>query len=133
GPGASGIQTAAYLSTSLASTEVGRRFDVVGFDPRGVGESEPTIRCLEGPERDADGRDDDTDSSPAGVAQTETEERETVDRCAQRTGADVLANVGTRDVARDMDVLRAALGDARLTYLGYSYGTRIGSTYAEQF
>ena len=133
GPGASGIQTAAYLSTSLASTEVGRRFDVVGFDPRGVGESEPTIRCLEGPERDADRRDDDTDSSPAGVAQTETEERETVDRCAQRTGADVLANVGTRDVARDMDVLRAALGDARLTYLGYSYGTRIGSTYAEQF
>lgn len=133
GPGASGVQTAAYLSTSLAATEVGRRFDVVGFDPRGVGASEPAIRCLEGPERDADRRDDDTDSSPAGVAQTEAEERQTVDRCAQRTGVDVLANVGTRDVARDMDVLRAAVGDAQLSYLGYSYGTRIGSTYAEEF
>jgi pimeloyl-ACP methyl ester carboxylesterase len=133
GPGASGIQTAAYLSTSLASTEVGRRFDVVGFDPRGVGESEPTIRCLEGPERDADRSDDDTDSSPAGVAQTEAEERETVDRCAQRTGPDVLANVGTRDVARDMDVLRAALGEQVMTYYGASYGTQLGSTYAELF
>jgi pimeloyl-ACP methyl ester carboxylesterase len=133
GPGASGIQTAAYLATSLTQTDVGRRFDVVGFDPRGVGESEPTIRCLEGPERDADRRDDDTDASPAGVAQTEAEEQQTVGLCTQRTGGDVLANVGTRDVARDMDVLRAALGDPQLSYLGYSYGTRIGSTYAEQF
>ncbi|HWN26347.1 MAG TPA: alpha/beta fold hydrolase, partial [Actinomycetospora sp.] len=133
GPGASGIQTAAYLATSLTQTEVGRRFDVVGFDPRGVGESEPTIRCLEGPERDADRRDDDTDASPAGVTQTEAEEQQTVGLCAQRTGVDVLAGVGTRDVARDMDVLRAALGDPQLSYLGYSYGTRIGSTYAEQF
>jgi pimeloyl-ACP methyl ester carboxylesterase len=133
GPGASGIQTAAYLSQSLASGEVGRRFDIVGFDPRGVGRSEPAIRCLTGPERDADRRDDDTDASPAGVAQTEGEERQTVDACATRTGADVLATVGTRDVARDMDVLRAALGDTRLSYLGFSYGTRIGSTYAEQF
>jgi pimeloyl-ACP methyl ester carboxylesterase len=133
GPGASGIQTAAYLATSLTRTEVGRRFDVVGFDPRGVGESEPSIRCLEGPERDADRRDDDTDASPAGVRQTEAEEQQTVGLCTQRTGADVLANVGTRDVARDMDVLRAALGDPQLSYLGYSYGTRIGSTYAEQF
>ena len=133
GPGASGVQTAAYLATSLAQTEVGRRFDVVGFDPRGVGGSEPAIRCLTGPERDADRRDDDTDASPAGVTQTEAEEQQTVGLCTQRTGVEVLANVGTRDVARDMDVLRAALGDPQLTYLGYSYGTRIGSTYAEQF
>jgi pimeloyl-ACP methyl ester carboxylesterase len=54
--------------------------------------------------------------------------------CVERSGgADVLANAGTRDVARDMDVLRAALGDPKLTYLGFSYGTRIGSTYAEMF
>jgi pimeloyl-ACP methyl ester carboxylesterase len=133
GPGASGIQTAAYLATSLTQTEVGRRFDVVGFDPRGVGASEPAIRCLTGPERDADRRDDDTDASPAGVTETEAEEQQTVGLCTERTGVEVLANVGTRDVARDMDVLRAALGDPQLTYLGYSYGTRIGSTYAEQF
>ncbi len=133
GPGASGIQTAAYLAQSLSGTEVGRRFDIVGFDPRGVGASEPAIRCLTGPERDADRRDDDTDASPAGVTQTEAEVRQTVDACAARTGVDVLAEVGTRDVAHDMDVLRAALGDTRLTYLGFSYGTRIGSTYAEEF
>ena len=56
-------------------------------------------------------------------------------RSAARSGSasDVLANVGTRDAARDLDVLRAALGDQKLTYLGYSYGTRLGSTYAEDF
>lgn len=133
GPGSSGVTAAAQLASSVAPTEVGRRFDLVGFDPRGVGSSTPAIRCLTGPERDADRLDDDTDASPAGVARTEGEERQTVDRCAQRTGVNVLGSVGTREVAKDLDVLRAALGDEKLTYLGYSYGTRIGTTYAEQF
>ena len=75
----------------------------------------------------------DVDPSPAGVAQTEEENRQYAQRCTDRVGADVLANVGTRDAARDLDVLRAALGDPKLTYLGYSYGTRLGSTYAEDF
>jgi len=134
GPGASGIETAAALVQSgWGGTELDRRFDLVGFDPRGVGSSTPTIRCLTGPEQDAQRVEDLTDPSPAGVARAEDQARETVGDCATRTGTDVLANVGTRDVARDMDVLRAAVGDRQLSYLGFSYGTRIGSTYAEQF
>ena len=133
GPGASGIVTAAGLSSRVEGTELGRRFDLVGFDPRGVGASTPTVRCLTGPEQDAQRADDDTDPSPAGVAATEAEAATVAGDCAARTGVDVLATVGTRDVARDLDVLRAALGDAGLSYLGYSYGTRIGSTYAQQF
>lgn len=133
GPGASGVSAAASLSSTVAATETGRRFDLVGFDPRGIGASTPPVRCLTGPEQDAERRDDDTDASPRGVAQTEAEERQFAGRCAERSGTELLANVGTRDVARDMDVLRAVLGEEKLTYLGFSYGTRIGYTYAEQF
>lgn len=67
------------------------------------------------------------------MAQAEAENRSFAERCAQRSGLDLLANVGTRDVVKDLDVLRAALGDAKLTYLGFSYGTWIGEQYAESF
>ncbi|WP_229679964.1 alpha/beta hydrolase [Saccharopolyspora thermophila] len=133
GPGASGMSTAASLAGSIAYTELGERFDFVGFDPRGVGASQPAVRCLTDQERDAERLDNDADTSPAGVAQTEQEERAYAAKCAERTGVDVLANVGTREVVRDMDVLRSVLGDQKLNYLGYSYGTRIGSEYAETF
>ena len=92
-----------------------------------------TIDCLTDGEWEVERGDLDVDPSPAGVAQTEEENRQYAQRCTDRVGADVLANVGTRDAARDLDVLRAALGDAKLTYLGFSYGTRLGSTYAEDF
>ena len=133
GPGASGMSAAASLAWAVAGTEIGRRFDLVGFDPRGVGASEPKIRCLTTEERDAERLDSDTDTSPTGVAQTEAEERAFAQTCAERVGIEVLANVGSRDVARDMDILRSALGERRLNYLGYSYGTRVAIAYAEQF
>ncbi|MGW3471341.1 alpha/beta hydrolase [Saccharopolyspora sp. NPDC000995] len=133
GPGASGMSTAASLASSVSDSELGQRFDLVGFDPRGVGASEPAVHCLTGPERDAERLDSDADTSPAGVAQTEQEERDYVAKCAERTGLKMLANVGTREVARDIDVLRSALGDEKLNYVGYSYGTLIGSEYAETF
>src|SRR5262249_30288903 len=82
---------------------------------------------------DAERLDNDVDTSPAGVEQTEREEKDYVAKCASRVGAPLLATVGSRDVAKDMDVLRSVLGDAKLSYLGYSYGTRIGTAYAEQF
>ncbi|MGN2640462.1 alpha/beta hydrolase [Nocardia takedensis] len=129
GPGASGLSMAGMVS----GTTLGERFDQVGFDPRGVGASTPAIRCLTGPEADADRAERPADNSPAGIASVEADNREYAGRCAARTGADFLAHVGTREVVQDMDVLRAVLGDPGLTYLGYSYGTRLGSAYAEKF
>lgn len=130
GPGGSGTQLAAYLSRTFG----GGPFDVVGFDPRGIGASTPKLDCLTPAESIVERADIDVDPSPAGVAAAEAETRSYVDKCIERSGGvDVLANAGTRDVARDMDVLRAVLGDRKLTYLGYSYGTFIGSTYAEMF
>src|SRR5690606_11326712 len=69
------------------------------------------------------------------VADAERDAKEFAQACAERTehGEEMLANLGTRDVVRDIDVMRSALGDEKLTYLGYSYGTRIGYTYAETF
>ncbi|MGH3828246.1 MAG: alpha/beta hydrolase [Pseudonocardiaceae bacterium] len=133
GPGASGMAAVASLAGAVVGTDLGRRFDLVGFDPRGVGASQPKITCRSTREEDAQRLDLNLDTSPAGVARTESENRAYAALCAQRVGRDVLANAGTRDVARDMDVLRSVLGDEKLTYLGYSYGTRIGTSYAEQF
>jgi pimeloyl-ACP methyl ester carboxylesterase len=134
GPGASGMSLAASLSGRLAQSPVAQRFDLVGFDPRGVGASTPTIDCLNDAEWEVERADLDVDPSPEGVAQTEAENQQYVQRCTERSGGpDVLANVGTRDVVRDLDILRQALGDEQLTFLGYSYGTRIGAAYAEAF
>lgn len=133
GPGASGMSSAAGLASVITPTELGRRFDLVGFDPRGIGSSEPQLRCLTPQEQDAKRLDTDVDKSPAGLAQTEREEQDYAAKCAARSSPEMLAHVGTRDVVKDMDVLRSALGDPKLNYLGYSYGTRIGSEYAEQF
>ncbi len=136
GPGASGMVAAASIAGQVSGTEIGQKFDLVGFDPRGVGASEPQVECLTDAERDADrASDSETDGSAAGVRAQEAEEKEFAERCTKRTdhGARMLAAIGTRDVVKDMDVLRSALGDEKLTYAGYSYGTRIGYTYAEAF
>ncbi|EHR49337.1 putative hydrolase or acyltransferase of alpha/beta superfamily [Saccharomonospora marina XMU15] len=133
GPGASGMTAAGNFSATMPQSPLTERFDLVGFDPRGIGASEPTVECLTAPERDAD-RADDTEVAGT-VAEQEAEESAFADKCADRTeyGERMLANLGTRDVVRDLDVLRSTLGDEKLTYLGYSYGTRIGYTYAERF
>jgi pimeloyl-ACP methyl ester carboxylesterase len=122
------------LSRRLADSPVTERFDLVGFDPRGVGASLPAINCLTDADWEAERADLDVDPSPAGVEQTETENRWFAERCTARSGGvQVLAHVGTREVVKDLDILRAVLGDGKLTYLGFSYGTRIGSAYAEAF
>lgn len=129
GPGASGLA----LALAADGTPLGERFDVIGMDPRGIGASEPSIVCRTDEETDADRALDPGDTSPAGIAEAEKLNREYADLCAERTGVDVLAHVGTREVVRDMDVVRGVLGDDRLNYLGFSYGTRLGSEYAEAF
>src|SRR5438067_454712 len=74
------------------------------------------------------------DCAPYATSQ-DAQEKDFGIKCVQRTehGPEMLANLGTREVVKDMDVLRSVLGDRKLTYLGYSYGTRIGSAYAEAF
>jgi pimeloyl-ACP methyl ester carboxylesterase len=133
GPGASAVDTVASMGASLADTDITRRFDLVGIDPRGVGHSTPELRCRTDAEFDAYRADPMADYSPAGVAHIEAIYRQVADECAQRMGTDFLANVGTATSARDMDVVRAALGDNQINYLGFSYGTELGAAYAEQY
>jgi pimeloyl-ACP methyl ester carboxylesterase len=136
GPGGSGTSTAAALAKTAAAVPLLERFDLIGFDPRGVGTSEPRITCRTDAEQDADrGSDVESDMSPEGVKKQLAETTAYGVKCAEATkyGKTLLANVGTRDVVRDLDVLRAALGDEKLTYLGYSYGTQIGAAYAEAY
>jgi pimeloyl-ACP methyl ester carboxylesterase len=133
GPGWSGTVDAADLATRVQNTALGQRFDIVGFDQRGMGQSYPAINCLMPREEYASPAGEAMDNSPAGVAQQEADARDYAAKCAERSGTELLANVGTRDVARDMDILRSGLGDPKLTYLGHSYGTKLGYAYAEQF
>jgi pimeloyl-ACP methyl ester carboxylesterase len=133
GPGGSGVSFLPALAGQIGYGEVARRFDLIGFDPRGVGVSEPAIDCSNTAEVDADRADLDLDTSEQGVAQTEAEYKQFAQRCADRVGLDVLANMGTRDVARDLNIAHQVVGDPKLTYVGYSYGTAIGAEYAEQF
>lgn len=134
GPGGSGMGFVASVSKGLADGPLAKRFDLIGFDPRGVGASTPTLDCLNDAEWAVNRADDDVDPSPAGIAADEQENKEYAQHCAERSGgADVLANVGTRDVVKDVDILRAVLGDQKLTFAGFSYGTRIGAAYAEEF
>ncbi|MGH3839623.1 MAG: alpha/beta fold hydrolase, partial [Pseudonocardiaceae bacterium] len=128
------MSAAAGKAGDIGDNDLGRRFDFVGFDPRGVGSSEPKVQCRTAAERDAERLMNlNVDTSPAGVERTESQFKANNAGCVSRTGTDVLANIGTREVARDLDVMRSALGDTKLTYLGYSYGTRIGTRYAEEF
>ncbi len=132
GPGESGIDAALSVVQTLPK-RIRERFDLVGFDPRGVGSSRPAIWCNSDADNDRLRTEPNVDYSPAGVAHMEDETKQFVGRCVDKMGKDFLANVGTVNVARDLDAIRAALGDDKLTYLGYSYGTRIGSAYAEAY
>jgi pimeloyl-ACP methyl ester carboxylesterase len=132
GPGFSGMSHAPVVANALGEHAITRQFDLIGFDPRGVGASTPTLDCYSDAEREGDAILSTLNSGAKDY--TEDETRQLYQKCAQRSGGEeVLAHVGTRDVARDMDVLRAVLGDAKLSFLGTSYGTRLGAIYAEMF
>ncbi|MCI4066350.1 alpha/beta hydrolase [Micromonospora sp. R77] len=132
GPGGSGMTQATTFSAAHAKSPLLRRFDVVGFDPRGVGSSTPAISCFTDAERDR-GEDQTTLLASSGQW-SEEDTRRLAERCAKGSGGtEILSAVGTRNVARDMDVLRSALGDEKLTFAGQSYGTRLGAVYAEMF
>lgn len=133
GPGGSGVLNGAVAGTSLSGSRLTEHFDLVGFDPRGVGATQPAVDCWD-PEGDS--RLDHLFEGSSGVAPvlSQDEVQGLADRCAEGSGGvEALPDLGSRTTARDMDVLRAVLGDEKLTYLGQSYGTRLGTVYAEQF
>jgi pimeloyl-ACP methyl ester carboxylesterase len=132
GPGVSGVEAAASLVQKMPQS-VRDGFDVVGFDPRGVGLSKPAVWCNSDADNDRLRADPGVDYSPAGVEHLESETKAFVQRCVDKVGKQFLENVGTANVVQDLETMRAALGDEKLTYIGYSYGTRIGALYAEKF
>ena len=133
GPGASAVDSVVNLSDTLADSPITEHFDLVGFDPRGVGHSTPELRCLSDAEQDAWRREPMVDYSQAGVAAIEAFNRDVAQKCADRMGKAFLAGVGTASAAKDMDAVREALGEDQINYLGYSYGTELGTAYLEQF
>jgi pimeloyl-ACP methyl ester carboxylesterase len=130
GPGGSGVEYA-RAGRQAISPALLAQYDLVGFDPRGVGQSAP-VTCLDDQQMDAFVATVPDPQTPAEQDQVVVEDRLFASQCQARS-ASLLPFVGTRDAARDMDVLRQALGDQRLTYLGKSYGTYLGAVYAELF
>lgn len=131
GPGASGVESLRQ-SHGTVDAAVRQHFDVVSFDPRGVGGSSP-VRCMGTLDLDAYLAIDPTPNNRKEEKQAERWDRTFAKNCLVHSGKKLLAHVGTVDAARDMDVMRAALGDTGLTYLGFSYGTYLGSMYADMF
>ena len=128
GPGASGIDfvkgSAAYFD------QIAPDFDVIGFDPRGVGNSDE-LPCAVATNKAFHHLDPSPDS-PDEQQQLDDAAKAVADDCAAN-GGPLLDHVGTDDVVRDMDSIRQAVGDEKLSYVGYSYGTLLGLRYAELF
>ena len=130
GPGAPGAELVEGFTTGMASPALRAAYDVVGFDRRGVGRSS-AVECVDDAALD-ELRAAHYEPDDAGVARYAADAADFAAACAAGTGP-LLGEVDTRSAARDLDVLRAVLGDDRLHYLGYSYGTLLGATYAELF
>ena len=143
GPGSSGVEP--MKDPAAMPEELRGAYDIIGFDPRGVGQSTP-ITCWTNDEIKqslTDPGNDATDPTDPlkGVTSKNVPAQDKIDRgaanaarCAQHSEVpELLDHVGTRNVARDLDVLRATNGNAKLNYLGTSYGTHIGAVYADLF
>lgn len=132
GPGGSGYDFAANAGAAMHSAMPGLdRFDIVGFDPRGVDRS-GGIRCLDDAQLDATLYADDTPESVAEAVALAAGELAFPRACRAKYG-DSLVHYSTEATARDMDAIRAALGDEQVSYIGISYGTYLGAVYATLF
>ncbi len=133
GPGASGVELIRDSLDFAVGADLIENFDVIGFDPRGVGQSS-AVTCL-----DAAGMDDYLYTLPTakrGTPEWEAELLAGAEEFAQACDANsdgILPHITTINSARDMDLIRAVLGDTELNYLGYSYGTFLGATYASLY
>ncbi|MFG2974486.1 alpha/beta hydrolase [Streptomyces sp. NPDC048331] len=126
GPGTSGLYRPMRLSTEMPE-DVRDRYDLIGFDPRGVGASSPITCGLDPTEKGTGGA-----YRPERFASDVAWARGIAAKCREKAG-DVLPYITTRNTARDMDVIRAVLGERKISYLGYSYGTYLGTVYSQMF
>ncbi|MHA7283133.1 alpha/beta hydrolase [Arthrobacter sp. TMS2-4] len=133
GPGGSGVNIVKDSLDYVTSDRLREDYDVVGFDPRGVNRSS-AVECYTDAEQDEARQETyPVDAPPDELFDLMTvDAKEFADVCAERTG-ELLGFVDTESAARDMDILRALVSDEKLNFLGFSYGTQLGATYAELF
>ncbi|MEO0011260.1 MAG: hypothetical protein RIQ39_849 [Actinomycetota bacterium] len=129
GPGASGVDYA-YNAEYIFDPDLTDRFDIVGFDPRGVARSAP-ITCFNDAETDANYASDSKPDNEAEFQLAIAETKKFVQKCLNKN--EHLTSFSTANAARDMDILREALGEKKLNYMGKSYGTYMGALYASLF
>ncbi|MEV4072811.1 alpha/beta hydrolase [Nonomuraea fuscirosea] len=129
GPGASGVDTLDQAAKAL--TVLRARYDLVSFDPRGV-ERSSGVRCGDGAEMDRFTSLDTLPPNETTHKALEAANKQFADLC-QRESGKILPYIGTANASRDMDRIRAALGEPKLNYVGMSYGTQLGGVYATQF
>lgn len=129
GPGASGVDYA-YNAEYIFSPDILNRYDIVGFDPRGVARSEPIV-CYNAQETDANYASDSKPDTTAEFKQSLIDSKNFIAKCLNKN--EHLTSFSTANAARDMDILRATLGDKKLNYIGKSYGTYMGALYAKLF
>ncbi len=130
GPGGSGVDLLKN-SKDMFSQQVFSSFDVVGFDPRGVSRSHP-LECTTDRQKDESLAESLDLATAAGRERSVADMKEFAQRCQEKNG-DLARYLDTVSAARDLDILRAVLGDKKLSYLGYSYGSFLGTTYAQLF
>ncbi|QKW08801.1 alpha/beta fold hydrolase [Streptomyces sp. NA04227] len=129
GPGASGVATLPSLGPSYKT--LNKRYDLVSFDPRGIGESEG-VKCLSDKQTDAALAAESTPDDAAERKRYVAEDKKALAACERRSGP-ILPHVDTVSAARDMDLMREVLGDKKLYYFGISYGTELGGVYAHEY
>lgn len=134
GPGSSAVPWITDSIDQLGTAQLRKNFNMVGFDPRGVGSSEPTVKCLNAKDTDRFlyGTADYELGSTEDLRDTRDQLSKFVSACLKNTGPN-LAFIDTVSSAKDLDVIRAVFGDSQINYLGFSYGTQLGATYAALF
>ncbi|WP_411753955.1 alpha/beta fold hydrolase, partial [Serratia sp. (in: enterobacteria)] len=125
GPGSPGINP--QIAEQGPAWRLQKSYDIIGYDPRGVGQSTPKISCQLTASEETPSPDEND------IPGAEQQARDMVAACIKQTGADVVQHMGTREAVNDLDAIRRALGEPALTAVAYSYGTKVAALYAERF